>query len=68
MVTVLFAVCSDMTRIWKRKQVSLTWRCSLKQLLLNRLIKITFLVLAGGVPSKRSRSFCSPREGLGKWD
>ena len=51
MVIVLFAMCSDMTRIWKRKQVSLTWRCNLKQLLLNRLIKITFLVLACCVPS-----------------
>lgn len=35
-----------MTRIWKRKQVSLTWRCSLRPLLLNRLVKVTFLSLA----------------------
>ena len=45
-VIVLFALCSDMTRIWKRKQVSLTWRCSLRPLLLNRLVKVTFLSLA----------------------
>lgn len=45
-VIVLFALCSDMTRIWKRKQVSLTWRCSLRPLLPNRLVKVTFFSLA----------------------
>lgn len=42
-VIVLFALCSDMTGVWKRKQVSPTQRCSLRPLPLNRLVKITFL-------------------------